>query len=156
MPPPGPQLALEWSLLATFLDLQDVLESTFGVVGSHSLWLVHSELTKIKQRNKFTVSHLLTSQMSSHCSLFNQLTNINKSSRCSFTKLFGFVAQRNFHHSRNVSRRRLNTNCVRCDQLYENKVLEQKQRVILQTVQLLFFRLFILSMIWIKDVWLTD
>ena len=46
-----------------------------------------------------------------------ELTNINESSGGSSTKLFAFKAQCDFYDARYVSRRRLNSDGVRCDQL---------------------------------------
>ena len=46
-----------------------------------------------------------------------RLTNVNKSSRRAFAELFRFVRQRHFDHSRDVSRRRLNTDGMTGDQL---------------------------------------
>lgn len=44
-------------------------------------------------------------------------TRVDEASRCSFAELFRFIRQRDLDDSRDVPRRRLNTDGVRCNQL---------------------------------------
>jgi len=55
-----------------------------------------------------------------HISWFEmkQLTCVDESSWCAFAKLFGLVGQRDLYHPGDVTRRGLNSDGMRCDELW--------------------------------------
>lgn len=59
-------------------------------------------------------------------------TCVDEASGSSLAELFGFIRQCDFHDPRDVSRRCLDTYCVRCDQLrthQRNCVSQQQQKI---------------------------
>lgn len=52
-------------------------------------------------------------------------TCVDESSWCAFAKLFGFIGKRDLYHPRDVTRRGLNSDCMRCDELRGENEIER-------------------------------
>lgn len=111
--------------LQVSLGRRDVEELLFEDAGSHSLWLAHLGLKYIKLKKRIIQGSANSAQRSQkphvrdvkreHMFCIN--TRVDEASRCSFAELFRFIRQRDLDNPRDVPRRRLNTDGVRCNQL---------------------------------------